>query len=94
MDSTQRLLASMGLELLKRAVLLVLYKQPLDWGGQHRRPLRQDAIRKRLDIPKRLYHSNRLMRGILEILEDDDYVEFMGEGRWRITEEGVPVIEG
>ena len=34
------------------------------------------------------------MRGILQILEDEDgYVEFEGEGHWRRNEDGIAFIE-
>ena len=71
-ENTCNAFASYGLEILKKSVLLVLYQQPLDYAGKHRRTLNQDTIRKRLGIPKPLYTSNRLVRGILDILEDDE----------------------
>ena len=92
-DKTRSDFASYGLETLKRSVLLVLYQQPLDYAGKHRRTLSQNTIRQRLGIPKQLYTPNRLVRGILDILQEDEYVEFFGEGHWRITEKGVSVIE-
>ena len=72
----------------------MLYQQPLDYKGQHRRHLRQNAIRQQLNMPKALYEPNRLVRGILDILKDDKYVEYRYEGFWRITEKGVDFIEG
>lgn len=93
-ENTRNAFASYGLEILKRSVLLVLYQQPLDYAGTHRRTLSQDTIRQRLGIPKQLYTPNRLVRGILDILQDDEYVDFCGRGgHWRITEKGVSVIE-
>ena len=76
--------AAYGLEILK--LLLVLYQQPLDGGGEHR----QNKIRKQLGIPKPLYEPNRLVHGILNLLYDDEYVEKSWiSGHWRITEKGV-----
>ena len=92
-DKIRNDFADYGLEILKRSVLLVLYQQPLDSGGQHRRYLRQDAIRKQLNIRKPPYEPNRLIRGILDILQEDKYVEYRYEGFWRIKEKGVSFIE-
>ena len=93
-DNTRNTFASYGLEILKRSVLLVLYQQPLDDTGKHRRTLHQNNIRQQLGIPKQIYTPNNLVRGILDILEEDEYVEFFVGGLWRITEKGVSVIEG
>ena len=53
-DKTRNDFAFYGLEILKRSVLLVLYQQPLDYAGKHRRTLSQNTIRQRLGIPKQL----------------------------------------
>ena len=70
----------------------MLYQQPLDHAG-NRITLNQDTIRQRLGIPKPLYTPNRLVRGILDILENGKYVDYFVGGHWRITEKGVSVIE-
>ena len=63
---------------------------PLDY----RVPLQQDKIRQLLDIPKQIYTDNYLIRGILELLKDEKYVEHDGYGSWKIREKGIAVIEG
>ena len=95
-DNARNTFASYGLEILKRSVLLVLYQQPLDYTSEHRRTLHQNAIREQLGIPKPLYEPNRLVHGILNILADEEYVKKSSwtEGHWRITKDGVSVIEG
>ena len=103
-DNTRNEFASYGLEILKRSVLLVLYKQYVS-GPSHKRSLRIGEIGKQLDIRplerdkkhrpsgKHAY-MNGLTQGILAHLLDDKQVEWLGEGHWRITEAGISVIEG
>ena len=93
-DKTRNEFASYGLEILKRSVLLVLYQQHLD-KSTHREDLSQETIRELLDIPKEAYSSNKLVRGILDLLKVDGYAEMnrYRTGCWQITEEGVSVIE-
>ena len=86
-------LAHYGLEILKRCVLNVLYQQPLDYTGK-RRTLNQKTILQRLGISWRPYERNRLVPGILDILEADDYVEGFSSGHWRIKKKGIKAIEG
>ena len=93
MDSTHKVLAFVGLEAFKHAVLLVLYGERTIRG----RSLLRIQISERIGIPKpgEYYSSNAdLIGGILWHLEEDGYVENTGSNRWRITEEGVSVIEG
>ena len=90
--------ASLGLEILKRATLQALYQAHL----QARHPLEQPylglkQIRERIGLIKVVnptHHSNALIRGILDYLQDDGYVEFLLDNRWQITQKGVEVIEG
>ena len=89
--------ASLGLEILKRATLQVLYQAHL----QARHPLAQpylglNQVRERIGLIKVVdptHHSNALIRGILDYLRDDRYVEFLLDNRWQITEAGIAVIE-
>ena len=103
-ENTRNAFASYGLEILKRAVLLVLYEQYVS-GPSHRRSLTIKEIGEQLDIrplerdtnrPRGKYaHMNGLTHGILAHLFDDDQVEWLGEkGLWQITEGGISVIEG
>lgn len=75
-------------------MLLVLYQQPLDYTGEHREILTQQEICEQLDMLHHLYGKNRLVPGILDLLEADKYVYGFIGGHWRITEKGVSVIEG
>ncbi len=91
---TRNAFADMGLEMLKRAVLLVLYDETSPSEGR----IRQDEVRKRLGI-KRIDYSadparhNALIFGILMHLKDDGYAYHNSGYGWQITEEGVALIE-
>lgn len=93
-DNTRNEFVAYGLELLKYAVLDVLYKQRAinSW-----RNLLRIQISERIGIPKPGEYSSPnadLIGGILWHLEEDGYVEHTGGNRWRITEKGVSKIEG
>ena len=103
-ENTRNAFASYGLEILKRAVLLVLYEQYVS-GPSQRRFLTIKEIGEQLDIrplerdtnrPRGKYaHMNGLTHGILAHLLDDEQVEWLGErGLWQITAAGISVIEG
>lgn len=92
-NNTRNAFAADGLDILKRSVLLVLYRQPLDYTGEHR-SLHQNKIREHLGIPKPLHEKHRLIPGILDLLENDEYVESYSVAHWRIREKGISVIEG
>ena len=103
-ENTRNEFASYGLEILKRAVLLVLYEQYVS-GPSHKRFLTIKEIGEQLDIrplqrdtnrPRGKYvHMNGLTHGILAHLLDHKQVKWLKEkGRWQITEAGVSVIEG
>ena len=80
-----------GLELLKYAVLMVLYEVRDGY------PIPQETIRSRLDIPKveeLPARSNSLIYGILAHLRDDGYVEHELQIGWKITQAGIRFIEG
>ena len=91
-NNARNVLVHHALEILKQSVLLVLYEQPLDYIGR-KQSLHQNTIRKQLSIPKPIYTPNRLVHGILDILENDKYVEPYSVAHWRITEKGISVIE-
>ena len=99
-DNTRNAFASMGLEILKRSVLLVLYEgTDIVYERSPYRPgriLTAGQIRQQLDIlqPQRVCTStNALIHGILDHLYHDDHAyHYVGVG-WGITEEGVSVIE-
>lgn len=92
-DNTRNTFASLGLEILKKSVLLVLYEEHK--SGERRRLTRQQ-ISQRLDIKKPGgYDINNvsLIEGILIHLQEDRDVESNAVNRWKITEKGVSVIE-
>ena len=99
-NKTRNEFASHGLEILKRAVLLVLYEGTdiVNLGSPYgpERTLTAGAIRERLDIlqPQRVCAStNSLMHGILDHLYHEGHAHhYVGLG-WGITEKGVSVIE-
>ena len=89
-DNTRNAFAAYGLEILKRAVLLVLY-DARDEGF-----IRQGKIRERLRIPgvnPKAGNLNSLFFGILSYLKADGYAHHKVRRGWKITEKGVSVIE-
>ncbi len=90
--NTRNEFASYGLEILKRAVLEVLYQQQKNaekLGVQS--SLQPTGIREQLGLPRR----GTLIREILMHLAGDGHAEKLGpSGRWNITENGIKVIEG
>ena len=86
-DNARNTFAAYGLEILKRAVLLVLYEEHK--YGERRRLLRKE-IGERLGIE----NNDRLIEGILWELYEDEYVDNWGNQRWYITPRGISVIEG
>ena len=91
--NTQELLASMGLQALKRAVLIVLCEQTVSWSPNYRQSLGLKKIRQQLGT-QQTGGFNHLIRGILGHLIDDGYVNKIGDNQWQITQEGVSIIEG
>ena len=91
-DNTRNEFAAYGIELLKYAVLDALYKERANrWKG-----LLRIRIRQRLGIPKPGEYdapNADLIGGILWHLEKDEYVEDIGNNRWRITEKEISFIE-
>ena len=90
-ENTRNTFASYGLEILKRTVLEVLYQQQKDAEELRvQSSLRPTDIRQRLDLPGR----GNLIRGILMHLAADGHAEWLGSsGQWKITENGIKVIE-
>ncbi|RKU21058.1 hypothetical protein C6499_22830 [Candidatus Poribacteria bacterium] len=90
---TRNTFADMGLEILKRAALLVLYDTTSPSEGL----IQQDEVRKRLGIKNvdtfDSARHNALIYGILSHLRDDGYAYHNVGYGWRITEEGVLLIE-
>ena len=91
-ENTRNTYAAYGLEILKRAVLEVLYQQQKDaeeLPGQFF--LQPTDIRERLDIPR----HGTLIHEVLMHLAADGHAEWLGSsGRWDITENGISLIEG
>lgn len=93
-DKTRNDFAAYGLEILKRAVLRVLYdaKQVSPYG----KILTAGEIRQRLDLPYNQSPSgnvNALTQGGLDDLKHDGHASHdVGYG-WSITDEGVSLIE-
>lgn len=99
-NKTRNVFAAYGLDILKRAVLLVLYEgteiadnvSPYAQG----RILTADAIRQRLDIPRpRLISGNvnALIQGVLDHLQHHRHAHHYSRQGWAITEKGVSLIE-
>ena len=80
-----------ALEVLKRATLQVLY------SARNYGPLQLTAIREQLGIQKVDENSdardNSLVYGILTHLQNDGYVSYHRNPGWKITPEGMLVIE-
>ncbi|MDE0011257.1 MAG: hypothetical protein OXU36_08915 [Candidatus Poribacteria bacterium] len=91
-NHTQRLIAASGLEMLKEAVLLVLYEQ---YSDESRQFAKLGEIRESLNLPRGRSGQNHLIRGVLEILEVRGYVEpnYSSDAAWQITENGILLIE-
>lgn len=90
-DHTQRMMADSGLDLLKEAVLLVLYEQ----HRNERVYATLGFIKEHLGLPRGRSGQNHLVRGVLEILEVRGYAErnYSFDGAWQITENGILYIE-
>ena len=91
-ENARNTYASYGLEILKRAVLEVLYEEHKDAEELRvQSPLQPTNIRERLNLPRR----GTLIREVLMHLAADGHAERLGSrGQWKITENGIKVIEG
>ena len=89
-DNTRNTFASYGLEILKRCVLLVLY------DARDEGIIPQREIRERLGITRvnsSAGNWNSLFYGILSYLQVDGYAHHEVGYGWKITEDGVSLIE-
>ena len=101
-ENTRNTYASYGLEILKRAVLEVLYEgtdvAPIRGSSNdHGRLLEAGEIRERLGLPHSEYiasSTSALIHGILGYLKDNGYAHHYVRQGWQITNEGVSLIEG
>ena len=86
--------ACYGLEILKYAVLLVLYQ---DYCFNHDRSrLTRSEIGMRLAMRKpdgRGVDNRELIGGVLLFLQEEGLAEKNAHGRWKITAEGITVVE-
>ena len=89
-DKTRNDFATYGLEILKLAVLDVLYQQPLDYTGEHRIAIRAAEIAKKLGMQQL---PSRFMRGIVDVLEKVDKCVDHGYSGYRINKKGISVYE-
>ena len=91
-DNTRNELARHGLEILKRAVLDVLYQEAKEGGIVDR-----ETIFKKLPIlctEKEDRNTYSLIVGVLSHLADDGHARYVPyEKGGQITEEGISVIE-
>ena len=97
-ENTRNTYVSHALEILKRAVLEVLYEgtdvSPIKKVSPYVRGclLTAHDIREQLGLPQPQYianNTNGLIHGILGYLKDNRYAEhYVGQG-WQITNEGV-----
>ena len=91
-ENTRNAFASYSLEILKRSALLVLY----DAASRNEGLIKQHEISNRLDIPYVPNPSGNtfsLIQGILNQLKLDGHAHHVNTVGWRITENGVSLIE-
>ncbi len=89
-NNTRNRFARHGLEILKLAVMEVLYQKK-----EHL--LQPKDIRNSLDLPPTKYtagNTNSLILGVLSYLKDAGYADHIVSYGWQITEKGMLVIEG
>ena len=94
-NNTRNTCAHHALEILKMSTLEVLYQQKSSvyFVKPH---VQQLEILRELGIPEIAPSGperRSLIYGILLHLAEDDYVECLGNGRWRITKKGMSAIE-
>ena len=97
-ENTHNIYTSYGLEILKRAVLEVLYQQWKDAEELRVQSyLQPEDIHPRLGLPQPQYTASdtyALTYGILGYLKDNGYAEHYSDQGWQITNKGVSLIEG
>ena len=96
-NTAQKMFASLGLENLKRAVLMALVEADDEW-------IMPKEVMKRLGIPPVCpqvgkHDKNALMYGVLGYLVNDGYVAYQIDAgghhkSWRITEKGRETLKG
>ena len=87
--------ACYGLEILKYAVLLVLYQDYYIYRG-HQTGLTRVDLGEVLEMRKpdgRDVDNRELIGGVLVFLQEEGLAEKNRQGRWKITQEGVTVVE-
>ena len=98
-DKIRNEIATYGLDILKRSVLLVLY-DAAEYQPPWRKTVSMQEIRKRLDLPQlkkseiSVGNPTDLVRGILQHLQSDDLAAHPVHDGWEITPEGIEFIEG
>ena len=92
-DNTRNAFAHHALEILKMSTLEALYKR-----SNSTPHVQQLKILRDLGIPeittRHLRERRSLIHGILLHLEANGYTEYLEDGYWEITKEGIAVIEG
>ena len=90
-EHTRKIMASTGLEMLKEVTQRVVYEQHRD-GSRQFITLRE--IREHLGLPQGRSGENYLIRGVLEMLELEGFVErYAFDAAWQITEKGIWLFE-
>ena len=95
-NNTRNAFAHHALEILKRSVLLVLYKRDKEASYQRQRYLKPSDFSKHLGIsPPQVTSSDRhaLFYGILDHLREKKLACHHLHMGWAITEKGISVIE-
>ena len=90
-DNTRNAFAHHALEILKMSTLEALYKRNIVESS-----VRQLKILEDLGIPEIAPNGperRSLICGILLHLQEDEYAKDLGNGYWKITKEGIAVIE-
>ena len=92
-DNTRNVFVHHALEILKMSTLEALYKRSNSTPRVQQLEILGDLGIS--EITTRYLRERRpLIHGILLHLEADGYTEYLGNGYWKITKEGIAVIEG
>ena len=92
-DKSIEYIADLGLDMLKRAVLLFLYEAYLQASEHSTIPPYLDLkkVSEGLDMPQ---HSGLILSILRHLEKDEEYVKNGRKGAWEITEAGIAVIKG
>lgn len=95
----RKLHAGTGLEMLKEAVLLVLYeaRNEMTYPQPFASFLSEADIYEKLCLPQPLTKGdahNALIHGVLQHLQGDLHTDYIPKEGWQITEAGISFIEG